>query len=112
VYVRADSAFTLGQLGAHEAIPELLACFKNDKDHVYVRANSAFALGQLGAKEAIPELRACLKIEKSKALVVNTAEDNEGIDFDGVFLDRVRTALGLLGEKLEPELKSLPAPVE
>jgi HEAT repeat protein len=65
--VRREAAIALGQLGASDAIPQLLALFKDEtngeKEPALVRRLAAEALGRIGAKDAVADLLACLKNE-------------------------------------------------
>src|SRR5689334_8074616 len=58
---RADAAWQLGQIGATDAIPALIAALENDSSTA-VRANAAGSLWHLGSasKPAIPALTRAL----------------------------------------------------
>ena len=53
--VQAPAARALGELGAREAIPRLVAILEDEGSDA--RADAAYALSLLGAKEALPTLR-------------------------------------------------------
>ena len=67
--MRNDAALALSQLQAKEAIPELIACLKNEteSDDGFIIA-VVFALGELGAKDAIPELTRIVNIHFEKTI--------------------------------------------
>lgn len=64
-YVKRAAIRSLGELGAKEAVAELLDIL-NDKDvHKTIRANAVFALGEIGDPKVVPNLVKALYQEKA-----------------------------------------------
>jgi HEAT repeat protein len=61
--VRSSAIDALAEMGAKEAIPQILSLFRNKEEKPSVRFRRAIVLGDLNATEAVDDLIAALKDE-------------------------------------------------
>ncbi|MHA2230948.1 MAG: HEAT repeat domain-containing protein [Candidatus Hodarchaeales archaeon] len=77
--------YHLGHMGGEEAIREMPAFLRGDKQDRYVRGQVAQTLGQMGVKEAIPDMLAIVRADKQ----------------DGYLRGQVAKSLGQMGAKVD-----------
>ena len=63
IWIRAEAAKALGEMGKQEAVPSLKKSLRKDRSP-YVRFYAAWALGEIGGKDSLSTLEKALKKEK------------------------------------------------